>query len=549
MSHTDVVIGLLDKGVELAQGCVSCAEGSGLAEAVPLFRAAIQHLEQPDKSPDLALAGWRNLGNALMGLRRSREAADAYDRAMQYLPETEGDVELRTEVRAECASAHVQVAAEAQQQQQQKAEVVEALLAAHKLQPTDEALSHALAGAHRALGAAYGGEGRLEEAITSTHAAIHLYPHAQIGAAAYVNLGLLLLRQVRSSRESSRGPWQRQRASSSSSAAAEARQALVDALHLDPAHGDAHYHLGNQMRAEGRTEEAIASFAKGLAAAPLHAGLRSSLGYSLIAHGDAHRGIALLQGPDAQAVWPNGAHARWQHPADLIDGLAAKAFHAAPNSPLGPTWGCIIAALEQASPAIATEAMALLPQFRVQHEAIAVPSIGWRELDLMQRCNVSNPRSHPPAGLERTCDVLKALSRQQGGRSKGGIELRGAAFSALSPSTRLLPHCGTTNGRLTVHLGLHVPVAGGARLRVGKPAAVSAADGTARVTIRTDGTLRHDDGTPLEATAGQPGREGRGGAEGGGGGGGGLRWMHRQHSRSRGRAAVHSCGMTRMHTR
>ena len=93
-SATDAVIGLLDRGVELAQGCETCAGGSGLAEAVPLFRAAIQHLGRPDESPDLALAGWRNLGNALMGLRRTKEAADAYDRAIEYLPSSEDDAEL-----------------------------------------------------------------------------------------------------------------------------------------------------------------------------------------------------------------------------------------------------------------------------------------------------------------------------------------------------------------------------------------------------------------------------------------------------------------------
>ena len=40
-----------------------------------------------------------------------------------------------------------------------------------------------------------------------------------------------------------------------------------------------------------------------------------------------------------------------------------------------------------------------------------------------------------------------------------------ALFSALAPGTRLRPHCGSTNSRLTCHLGLVVPA--GCGLRVG----------------------------------------------------------------------------------
>ena len=38
-------------------------------------------------------------------------------------------------------------------------------------------------------------------------------------------------------------------------------------------------------------------------------------------------------------------------------------------------------------------------------------------------------------------------------------------FSVLRPGTHLRPHCGSTNSRLTCHLGVVVP--GGARVRVG----------------------------------------------------------------------------------
>jgi Aspartyl/Asparaginyl beta-hydroxylase len=41
-------------------------------------------------------------------------------------------------------------------------------------------------------------------------------------------------------------------------------------------------------------------------------------------------------------------------------------------------------------------------------------------------------------------------------------------FSVLAPRTRLRPHCGTTNLRLTAHLGLSVPATGRCEIRVGE---------------------------------------------------------------------------------
>ena len=42
-------------------------------------------------------------------------------------------------------------------------------------------------------------------------------------------------------------------------------------------------------------------------------------------------------------------------------------------------------------------------------------------------------------------------------------------------STRLRPHCGSTNRKLNLHVGLRVPLAGAARLRLGEPLALSTA--------------------------------------------------------------------------
>ena len=133
----------------------------------------------------------------------------------------------------------------------------------------------------------------------------------------------------------------------------------------------------------------------------------------------------------------DGAHARWQHPAGLIGGLASMPLHAAPNSPASG----VHHRGARARPAIATEATALLAEFRVQHESIAEPAEGG-ELDLMHRCNVSD--MHATRRWGSACSVLQAFRQPRA--IQGRSRLRGATFSPLSPSTRLLPHCGTQTG-------------------------------------------------------------------------------------------------------
>ena len=68
--------------------------------------------------------------------------------------------------------------------------------------------------------------------------------------------------------------------------------------------------------------------------------------------------------------------------------------------------------------------------------------------------------------------IIKGSS--QGSHSSIGAALRevaatyrfvqGAQFSAISPGTSLIPHCGPTNGRMVLHLGLSVPHPGAAVL-------------------------------------------------------------------------------------
>ena len=357
------------------------------------------------------------------------------------------------------------------------------------LQPAHEALHTALADAQHAAGVAAHGAGRLEAAEVATRRSLELRSVGATAAAAYSTLGLILLQRARSS---------------SLPPPHTALAAFRAAVSVDPHAGDAYYSLGNTLRALGRTSDAVEAYEQGLAAMPRHAGLRSSLGFALLDADDdtrRARGHVVLRGAEARSVWRHAAP--WQLPADFTPipnasssfrptrfvALGPRAETASADAPwadrmsrdgtLSRGWGCVLAPLEEAADSISLEAMSLLGEFRIQHEGIATPRDGWRELELMSRCRAHASSSAVDGGLAgagadaspgrhaltRTCDALAALEQTIGGR----MTLRGAAFSALSPGTRLMAHCGTTNRRLTLHLGLSIPQPGAAVLRVGRP--------------------------------------------------------------------------------
>ena len=99
---------------------------------------------------------------------------------------------------------------------------------------------------------------------------------------------------------------------------------------------------------------------------------------------------------------------------------------------------------------MAAEATALLPEFAVQAEGLATPAAGWRELNVLARC-LGGADGRAP--VRRSCSALNEVVRRAG----GGFSLGGAAFSAIAEGTSLSAHCGSTNERLVVHVGLSVP--------------------------------------------------------------------------------------------
>ena len=149
-------------------------------------------------------------------------------------------------------------------------EVAAALAGAWRIHPTQSALREAYAEKLLALGVLLQGQERLDEAVEVTKASIMVRPDS---ASAHYNTGLLLLKQHRQL------PWHQRRGGQQLEAPLAA---LLSATHIQPDHGDAHYHIANTHRAAGRADAALAAYAKGVVAAPWHHGLRSSLGFALL---------------------------------------------------------------------------------------------------------------------------------------------------------------------------------------------------------------------------------------------------------------------------
>ena len=473
MVDDGVAMRLLDDGSAMAEmGAFSTAESE--------FRRALQLLHEPGTrrsgNLDLALAGYRNLGHVLLELRRPNEAAGAYRNAIQTASEL-GDTheELRSELRTECAAAFVESSRTGQ------GDALVLLQAASELLPSNGDVRQALANEWLNTGVAlHDGEGHLPRAIEATNRAISLSIRPAFLASSYVNLGLLHVRLARQHHHN-HPPSQQWRISKGASDTSEddnratALSAFAAAAALAPGAGDAYYHAANELRVARREDEAVATLRRGLARSPMHAGLRSHLGYALLATGrddDAREGMRVLREPHqlpslAEHPWRNAP--AWQHPAELLPGVPSVGVHAMGGE--SPRWDCILARMEATSDAVASEALALLAadEFKVQHEAIARPQWGWREYDVLTRCRSSGEA--PPSHLLHTCRLLSELNSTDASNGGGRVELRGAAFSALLPHTRLLAHCGPSNRRLTLHMGLSVPMPGAAVLRVGAPTA------------------------------------------------------------------------------
>jgi hypothetical protein len=97
---------------------------------------------------------------------------------------------------------------------------------------------------------------------------------------------------------------------------------------------------------------------------------------------------------------------------------------------------------------------------RSEHDGSLVSRGTWSEVVLLSGPGVLHRENC--ARAPRTAELLLQISAATSLAACGVGE---ALFSALAPGTRLRPHCGSTNARLTAHLGL--VVGAGCGLRVG----------------------------------------------------------------------------------
>lgn len=475
---------LVDAGVALA-------EVGRTVEALSKFQAAA-HLSASHGA--LAL---RNAGHALSELDRPTEAAWSYRRAASIAPSADGLLD-------DLSDAHLAVARERQMAGSGPDEVGAALEAAWALRPTSEELSRMLASVHHSTAerlrsrgqwtealekyersrslmpsdanvpvneaTALEALGREREAEESLHRAIRIGPRS---ALAYDNLGVLLMRHHKPQRDEEGAPGDGGPVACGEGGPNEkALPCFRAALALAPSFGDAHYNLVSGLRRAARFVEARAVLHTAAAAAPRHAGVVTNQAFELIGSGPgpAQRGAELLAGAVRGGLWPgpawhDGPHAaRWQHPSEYVALPAETTHHVHARA----RYACMLRPLEEAAAAMAAEAEALLPQFDEQTEGISTERTGWRELNLLPLCG-GGASAEAARGVGASCGALDAMRI-----GAPALLLRGASFSAIWPGVGLLPHCGPTNARLVLHMGLRARGNAGGRLRIGAPLVLAA---------------------------------------------------------------------------
>lgn len=160
----------------------------------------------------------------------------------------------------------------------------------------------------------------------------------------------------------------------------------------------------------------------------------------------------------ATGLW---SHTPWQRPPHFVKGLKASAWHDRAAFPMAvaleANWRAIRAELDALRGG--TEPWGAVGG-RSHADSSLVASGEWREFLMLG----GGPAVESEA--RRRCPKTHALLAQF--EEAAACALTGvgeALFSVLAPGTRLRPHCGSTNTRLTCHLGLRVPK--GCRIRCG----------------------------------------------------------------------------------
>lgn len=373
--------------------------------------------------PSLLLAdAYGNLGTALTMLGRRAEGADAYRAALAARPAAGSGL---TRFNLGILLAEDGRAAEAEAQYR-------------------AAVAHAptLEGASNNLGNLLAEAGRRAEAAAAYRTAIAANPaHAM----SYNNLANVL--RGLASRGPSGGPGD----SGGGELERAAGRAYATAIRLAPRYLEAYRNLGNLLkeRAPWRPH-AVAAYRAALSLAPAERPLLLNLGETLQwlgRHAAANATFALAV---ERGVWRHPQ----QRPSSYDPRLRAAPWWAPAEVPAvrralaGPGLG----ALREEGLALLREgSSALLP-----YHSPALRAGNWSDVTLA----LSGMRQPGAAHAPRSYALYESLGEDATSMVSGA-----AYFSVLSPGARLQPHCGPTNVRLRVHVGLAIPP--GAALRVG----------------------------------------------------------------------------------
>lgn len=246
-------------------------------------------------------------------------------------------------------------------------------------------------------------------------------------------------------------------------------ETFAESLKADPRNPKRHYFLGCITSAfHHKGKEAAICFENAIAADPSFALAYQELVMLYEAWGNFEAARTVARRAIEKGVrWQD----EWQRPPSWTPGLTANAWWDRQQFQWGEeleaAWedirdealrlrgGCKGQGMPQAWSAVGSET--------ATHDADIVSGGEWREFVLFGANVPRGPDSEAARSCPKTVEAIERLLPAAVAMAQLGVgEI---IFSALAPGTRLLPHCASSNVRLTCHLGLVCPK--GARIKVG----------------------------------------------------------------------------------
>ena len=243
----------------------------------------------------------------------------------------------------------------------------------------------------------------------------------------------------------------------------DARQAKEQAelsVGLQPGDPEIHYQYGVVLMQQGLFDEAALAYESTLRLEPTHRGAIVNGVHSLqqFAPDDKNARMRLMR------VAEQGVQAGlYMHPMQrcphLVRGLTSKPWHDPRAFPFVQLLESQFSRIKAEILKVRQSPEALTPVGgRAAHDHTLVAAGEWREFPLFGNGQKYPSCMHCPVTAALVESIPEAVELAMAG---GGETL----FSVLRSGTHLRPHCGSTNTRLTAHLGLVVP--SGCTIRTG----------------------------------------------------------------------------------